>query len=209
MDRHEPRRDTTAARGFRDAEAFRAWLKKNHAKAIELVVRLRRVHAAHRGITYAEALDEALCYGWIDGVRRPVDADSFSVRFTPRKKRSTWSLVNVRHAKRLIADGRMMPPGLAAFEARVEEQAGTDAFERQVSELAPSYLQSFQSNRKAWEYFQSRPPWYRRTTVRWVMSARKEETRAKRVAILIECSARATPIPALGGEKLQSPRPDS
>jgi uncharacterized protein YdeI (YjbR/CyaY-like superfamily) len=184
-------------RGFRNAAAFRAWLQKHHATACEIVVRLRRVHAADRGITYPEALDEALCHGWIDGVRRPFDADSFTVRFSPRRPRSTWSLVNVRHARRLIAAGRMTGAGLAAFQARDDKRTGVYSFEQRITELTPADRKTFQAHAPAWAYFQSRPPWYRRTSTHWVMSATRDKTRAKRLSTLIDCSARGVPIPPL------------
>ncbi len=188
-------------RTFRNAAAFRAWLRRNHATAREIVVRLQRVHAADRGITYAEALDEALCYGWIDGVRRPVDADTFSIRFSPRKPRSIWSRINVRHAERLIAEGRMQPPGLAAFEAREEDRTGIYSFEGRAAELTPAYRKMFQANAPAWKYFEAQAPWYRRTSAYWVMSAKKEETRVKRLRTLMDCSASSRPIPVLDRSK--------
>jgi uncharacterized protein YdeI (YjbR/CyaY-like superfamily) len=188
-------------RGFGTAAAFRDWLHRNHATAREIIVRLQRVHAADRGITYKQALDEALCFGWIDGVRRPLDADSFSVRFTPRKPRSTWSRVNVGHAERLIVEGRMREAGLAAFRARDEKHTAIYSFEQRPSDLAPACKKAFQANATAWSYFQSQPPWYRRTSTRWVMSAKKQETRSKRLTTLIDCSARGVPIPPLDRSK--------
>src|SRR5260370_1060901 len=124
---------------FRTPAAFRAWLKAHHKAATELVVRLDKTHAADPGLTYAQALDEALCFGWIDGVRRRVDADSFSVRFAPRRPRSIWSLVNIAHVRRLIKAGRMTKPGLAAFEARDERRTGIYSFERRAARFTPAY----------------------------------------------------------------------
>ena len=165
---------------FHSPASFRSWLKKNHASTSALIVRLYRNHAENKGITYAQALDEALCFGWIDGVRRSFDKDSFTVRFSPRRGGSIWSLVNVGHAQRLIKDGRMAKSGLVAFQSRDEK---------------------FRSEKKAWEFFQSQAPWYRRTSAFWVMSAKREETREKRLGILIACSGRAAPIPALARPK--------
>jgi len=181
---------------FRTPAAFRAWLARNHATAKELALRCFKIHAADQGVTYAQALDEALCFGWIDGVRRRVDDASFSVRFTPRKPRSIWSRVNIAHVERLTKTGRMRKPGLAAFEARTEERTGVYSFEREAT-LAPAYARIFRAKAAAWAHYQSQAPWYRRTTTRWVMSAKREETRAKRLAILIACSARGTTIPQL------------
>lgn len=181
---------------FRTPAAFRAWLTRNHATATELVLRCFKTHAAEQGVTYSQALDEALCFGWIDGVRRRVDDDSFSVRFTPRKLRSIWSRVNIAHVERLTKAGRMKKPGLTAFEARTEGCTGVYSFERQAM-LAPAYARIFRAHPAAWPYYQSQAPWYRRTTTHWIMSAKREETRAKRLAILIACSARGTTIPQL------------
>lgn len=160
-------------------------------------MRCFKVHAADRGITYAQALDEALCFGWIDGVRRAYDEDTFTVRFTPRKPRSNWSRVNVRHVERLLKEGRMKQPGLAAFEAREESRTGVYSFEQREMKLAPAYVRRFRADRRAWAFFQKQPPWYRRTSSFWVMSARREETRARRLDSLISHSSRREPIPQL------------
>jgi uncharacterized protein YdeI (YjbR/CyaY-like superfamily) len=191
---------TPAARAptaFRSQAAFRRWLAKHHASAPELLVRLFKTHAAHRGLTYPQALDEALCYGWIDGVRQRFDAESFTIRFTPRKPRSTWSRVNVAHVERLIAAGRMAKPGLAAYAARDEQRTGLYSFERQAMALAPAYTRAFRGDAGAWAFFQAQPPWYRRTTTHWVMSAKREVTREKRLAQLVACSARRARIAQL------------
>jgi uncharacterized protein YdeI (YjbR/CyaY-like superfamily) len=189
-------KEGAALTSFRSPAALRAWLKKNHSRETELILRCFKVHAADRGVTYAQGLDEALCFGWIDGIRRSVDADSFSVRFTPRKPRSVWSRVNIAHVERLTRTGRMAEPGLEAFAARAETRTDEYSFERQT-ELAPSYATRFRENTTAWDYFQALAPWYRRTSIHWVMSAKKDETREKRLAQLIDCSARRAPIPQL------------
>jgi len=188
---------SSAPVAFRSAAAFRTWLRRNHARTPELLIRLFKVRAAHRGLTYTQALDEALCWGWIDGVRRALDEDSFTIRFTPRKPRSIWSRVNVAHARRLIAEGRMAAPGLAAFEARTGDRTGLYSFERAAMRLAPAYERRFRANRAAWGYFESMPPWYRRTSTYWVMSAKREETRERRLAVLMDCSLRRAPLPQL------------
>ena len=185
-----------AITGFRTPVAFRAWLGRNHATATELVLRCFKTRVAEQGVTYAQALDEALCFGWIDGIRRRVDDDSFSVRFTPRKRRSVWSRVNIAHVERLTKSGRMRKPGLAAFAARTEERTGVYSFERQTT-LAPAYARLVRGNTVAWAYYQSRAPWYRRTSTHWIMSAKREDTREKRLALLIACSALGTTIPQL------------
>ena len=184
-------------KSFRTPAALRAWLAKNHQRATELLLRCFKTHATHKGVTYAQALDEALCYGWIDGVRRSVDEASFSVRFTPRRPRSTWSRVNVAHAKRLMRQGRMAKPGLVAFEAREEERTGLYSFERNAMKLAPAHARRFRADQAAWAYFESEAPWYRRTSIFWIMSAKKEETRVKRLETLIACSSRGVRVPPL------------
>jgi len=176
---------------FASVTAFRAWLTRHHATAQELVVRCFKVQAREQGLTYREALDEALCFGWIDGVRRALDADSFTVRFTPRRARSTWSAMNVRRFGELQADGRVQPSGVAAFEARTEERSRVYSFESpQAVTLSRERERALRADRVAWAFFSAQPPWYRRTSVFWVESAKREETRANRFAQLRECSAR-------------------
>lgn len=167
-------------KAFRTQDAFRAWLEKHHATERELIMRLYKVSARERGIGYREALDEALCYGWIDGVRRSLDAVSFTQRFTPRKPKSNWSAVNIKRVKELIAERRMRPPGLAAFEARDATKPAPYSFESRGLELAPGFMKRLRADARAHAFFQTLPPWYRRTSVFWVMSAKREETRERR-----------------------------
>jgi uncharacterized protein YdeI (YjbR/CyaY-like superfamily) len=185
---------------FASAGAFRSWLARHHLTATELVVRIAKAQAAGKGIGYAEALDEALCFGWIDGVRRRLDEGSFSVRFTPRKPRSVWSAVNIRKAQALEATGRMQPAGRTAFAARTERGSRRYSYESQPEALEPEIERALKRDRAAWRFFQSQPPSYRRTSVFWVMEAKREETRARRFAILLECSARRERIPLLRRE---------
>ena len=187
----------SAPKAFRTTAAFRAWLEKHHATATELEIRIFKVHAARRGITYAQALDEALCFGWIDGVVHRLDVDSFSQRFTPRKPRSTWSRRNVGHVERLKEAGRMTAAGLAAYGARDEGRTGLYSFEQEKPELTPAHLKALRANPTAWKFYQGQAPGYRRLTAHWVMSAKKDETRAKRLDVLIDCSARGRKIPPL------------
>jgi uncharacterized protein YdeI (YjbR/CyaY-like superfamily) len=182
---------------FKTPAAFRAWLRKHHKTANALVLRVAKRHAAAGGVTYSQALDEALCYGWIDGVRRRLDADSFSVRFTPRKPGSIWSRVNVGHVERLVRAKRMTKAGLAVFEAREERRTGIYSFEQRKAGLAPAFRQQFQKHKAAWTWFQQEAPWYRRTSSFWVMSAKRDETRVKRLETLIACAASGTRIPPL------------
>lgn len=192
-----------APKAFRTPAAFRAWLEKHHATATVLELRLCKVHAAHRGITYKQALDEALCFGWIDGVVHRLDEDSFRQRYTPRQPRSTWSRRNVEHVERLKNAGRMAPAGLAAYEARNARRTGIYSFEQERPELAPAYLKAIRANAAAWSGFQAQAPGYRRVVAHWIMSAKKEETRARRLATLIDSSARGRRIPPV--EALHAP----
>jgi uncharacterized protein YdeI (YjbR/CyaY-like superfamily) len=182
---------------FRSAALFRRWLVRHHADAPELLIRCYKTGSAAKGMIYSAALDEALCFGWIDGVRRRIDEDSFSVRFTPRKPRSIWSRVNLARVKVLTAAGRMAPLGRAAVQARDESRTGLYSFERAAMALAASYERRFRAQEKAWAYFQARAPWYRRTAVFWIMSAKRPETQRRRLEALITCSAEARPIPLL------------
>ncbi len=174
---------------FTSQKEFRAWLEKNHDKASELWVGLYKKQARADAMTYKQALDEALCAGWIDGVRKSVDAALYTVRFTPRKPRSYWSQVNIRRAEELIKLGRMTPYGLAIFEKR-ERKPAKYSFENRPKRLAEPYEKQFCANAKAWEFFQAQAPWYQRTASFWVMSAKQEETRQRRLATLIADSGR-------------------
>ncbi len=182
---------------FRNPAAFRRWLEKHHAAADELLIRLYRKHASARGMTYAQALDEALCYGWIDGVRRSYDEDSFTIRYSPRRRGSIWSKINVAHVERLINEGRMTAPGLAAFNARDEKKTGIYSFENRPKKLSPALERTFRAEKKAWSFFQKQAPGYRRTSIYWVMSAKQKETQERRLGILISCSKSGKPIPVL------------
>jgi len=187
---------------FFSAQAqFRQWLEQRHANETELLVGFHKKDSGKKSITYAEALDEALCFGWIDGVRRNLNETSYTIRFTPRKPRSIWSLVNVRHVERLQKEGRMHSAGLAAFAKRDPKRTGIYAFENQPRELSPEYAQQFAKNKAAWEFFQAQPPGYKRVISFWVMGAKKEETRVRRLQQLIESSAKGTRVGLLTSEK--------
>lgn len=189
------------ARAFRTQQHFRKWLEKHHATEKELVLRCFKVHARHRGIGYKEALDEALCFGWIDGVRRSLDAGSFTQRFTPRKPDSNWSRVNIKRAEVLIAEGRMHPSGLAAFRARTKTAASPYSFEARQVRLDPALEKRLRANRRTWEYWQSQPPGRRRTSTFFVMSAKKPETRERRFALVVEWAEKGKPIPLLARDR--------
>lgn len=183
-------------RAFRSTAAFRAWLVKHHAGEREMLLRCYKTHAADRGVTYKQALDEALCFGWIDGVRRSLDDDTFVQRFSPRKAKSYWSAINIKRANELIAEKRMHRAGLAAFEARTGA-TGKYSFESRPKALDPVSLEKLMANRKAGAFYESQAPWYRRVTAFWVMSAKREETRARRLGILITSSANGQRIAAV------------
>lgn len=168
---------------------FRNWLAKNHAKTTELVVGFHKKGSGKPSITWPESVEEALCYGWIDGIRRSYDEDSYTIRFTPRKPTSTWSAINIKLVEKLIAEKRMRTPGLKAFQMRKAEKSAVYSYENRAQTLDPAMERIFKKSKTAWEYFEAQPPWYRRTCVHWVTSAKKEETRAKRLATLISDSA--------------------
>jgi uncharacterized protein YdeI (YjbR/CyaY-like superfamily) len=170
---------------FTSAAAFRKWLEKNHTKASEVFVGFYKKDAGKTGITYKEALEEALCFGWIDGVRKRVDGESYMNRFTPRKAKSYWSAVNIAHAKRLIAAVRMCPSGLAAFERRDRTADAKYSFEREAAAFSPAQLKTFKADAKAWAFFSAQPPGYRRLATFWVVDAKKEETQSRRLTKLI------------------------
>ncbi len=151
-----------------------------------------------KGVTYRQALDEALCFGWIDGVRHSLDDASFLVRFTPRKAKSLWSKVNVKRARELEAEGRMRPPGAAAFARRI---ASSYSFESRPAELDPAYQKELRRNPRAWAFWQARPPGYRRTCCFWIISAKQDATRLRRLEVLIDCLARGETLPALARAK--------
>jgi uncharacterized protein YdeI (YjbR/CyaY-like superfamily) len=174
---------------FRSAREFRDWLETHHSGAAELWAGFHKRASGIGGLTYAEALDEALCFGWIDGLRRGAGADSYVIRFTPRRPRSTWSLVNVRHAKRLIEAGRMQGAGLRAFECREEKRTGIYSFEQRPKRLPVALERVFRENAGAWAFWKAQPPGYRRTATWWVVSAVREETRLSRLGKLVAVSA--------------------
>lgn len=174
---------------FSFSAEFRNWLAQNHATANELFVGFYKKSSGKEGATYSEALDEALCYGWIDGVRRSVDSESYTIRFTPRKSKSIWSLVNVRNVERLQKAGKMAEPGKKAFALREKQRTGIYAFEQKRPGLSAKFKRVFRANRRAWEFFAKQAPWYQRTAGYWVSSAKQEETRVRRLAKLIEVSA--------------------
>jgi uncharacterized protein YdeI (YjbR/CyaY-like superfamily) len=176
-------------RFFATPQAFRSWLEKNHDAAIELWIGFYKVHSGKKAMTYAEAVDEALCYGWIDGLVKRYDDAAFMQRFTPRKAKSTWSEINIRKVAALEAARRMAAPGLAAFRARDPARTGLYSFENRNPVFDAAAAKAFRSKKKAWAFFEAQPPGYRRTATHWVMSAKLDETRKRRLGVLISDSA--------------------
>jgi len=188
----------TGIRFFASAAAFGRWLETHHAKKTELWLGYHKKETGRPSLTWSESVDEALCWGWIDGIRKSVDGSRYTARFTPRRARSIWSAVNIRKVKALVAAGRMRPPGLAAFRARRGDRSGVYSFEQgKTAKLPPKSERVFRRNRAAWEFFRTRSDTYRRLTSWWVISAKQEETRRRRLGILIERSEAKLPIPGL------------
>lgn len=183
---------------------FREWLQKNHDKASQIWVGFYKKSSGKSSITWQESVDEALCFGWIDSVRRSVSDTSYANRFTQRKIRSTWSAINIKRAKELIRLGRMQPAGLKAFERRTDERSAIYSYEqRHSAKLSGPFEKRFRANKKAWEFFRAQAPWYQRVAAFWVVSAKKEETRLKRLANLIKDSENQRTIPPLTRPKGQ------
>ena len=174
---------------------FRAWLEEHHETASELWVGFHKKGSGLPSITWPEAVDEALCVGWIDGIRKSVDDLSYMIRFTPRKARSTWSAVNLRRVEELAREGRMRPEGQRAHDRRMEERSGIYAYEqRGAATLDETSEREFRADAAAWDFFQSRPAGYRKTAIWWVVSAKREETRRRRLAALIESSRKGETV---------------
>jgi len=175
---------------FPDARSFRRWLEAHAASATELRVGYHKVATGRPSLSWSESVDEALCHGWIDGVRKRIDEHAYQIRFTPRRPRSIWSAVNLAKVERLRAEGRMTPAGLAAFEQRTEGRSVVYAYEQdQVAELSPTERAEFQRHAAAWRYFEGSPASHRKVVLHWVCSARKAETRRRRFTQLLEACA--------------------
>lgn len=181
----------TAATFFARAADFRAWLDDHAATTPELLVGYHKVASGTPSMTWPESVDEALCVGWIDGVRRRIDDTRYCIRFTPRRPGSIWSAVNIAKVAALRAAGRMTPAGEAAFAARREDRSGVYAFERdQPAELDAAESAAFRAQAAAWRFFEAQPPGYRRVVLHWVVSAKRADTRARRLAALVEACGR-------------------
>jgi uncharacterized protein YdeI (YjbR/CyaY-like superfamily) len=190
------------ARFFTTPAKLREWFVHNHATAREIWVGFHRKSSGRPSVTWPEAVDQALCFGWIDGIRKSIDDSRYTNRFTPRRPRSVWSAVNIRRAKELMALGLMTPAGLAAFERRAHERSAIYSYEQRKSgALDPASERRFRANRLAWAYFRSQAPSYQRLAIYWVISAKKEETRLRRLETLIADSGAGRRIGAMPAKK--------
>lgn len=185
---------------FKTPADFRKWLEKHHALEKELWVGYYKKDSGKPSITWPESVDEALCFGWIDGVRKSVDESSYKIRFTPRKRGSIWSAVNLKRAQELIETGRMQPAGLQAFENRKDNELRY-SYEQQGAKLPEEYERKLQANPQAWSFFQAQAPGYRKMAGWWVMSAKKEETRLRRLDQLIADSERGQRLSPMAPSK--------
>jgi uncharacterized protein YdeI (YjbR/CyaY-like superfamily) len=179
-------------------ERFRAWLEKNHRTKKELLVGFHKRATRKASMTWSESVDEALCFGWIDGVRKSLGDDAYTIRFTPRKARSIWSTVNVARVRALEKRGKMTAAGLEAFAARTPERTGVYSFERkEAATLAAEEAKLLRANAKAHTFFESQAAWYRRAAIHWVISANRAETRERRLRQLVTDSASGRTVPPL------------
>jgi uncharacterized protein YdeI (YjbR/CyaY-like superfamily) len=175
---------------FKTAAEFRRWLAAHHDRDTQLLVGFYKKASGRAGISYQDAVDEALCYGWIDGVKKRVDDDRYTHRFSPRKRVSIWSNVNARRFRQLVDTKRVAPPGLAAWQRRDPKKTGVYSFENRPKTLEPALERSFRKQEPAWSFFRAQPPGYQRLAVWFVMSAKQPGTRQRRLAVLVECSAK-------------------
>lgn len=170
---------------FPTQEDFRRWLEENHETATEIIVGYYKIGSGKTSMTWSESVDQALCFGWIDGVRRKIDNESYCNRFTPRKAKSNWSAVNIKKVEELTAKNLMKPAGIAAFAKREESRSGIYAYENESKQFSEEFEKRFTANEKAWDFFEKQANWYRKQMINWVMTAKQEATREKRLEKLI------------------------
>ena len=186
----QAKQKVVAPRYFAGAKAFRAWLETNAASESELLVGFHKVDSGRPSMSWSESVDEALCFGWIDGVRKRIDENAYTIRFTPRKRTSIWSAINIAKVEKLQSQGRMTAAGIKAFSHRKEHRSKIYSHEQEATaELLPQELRQFKRNAAAWKFFQATPPWYKKVLLHWVTSAKKAETRVSRLATLVEACA--------------------
>lgn len=166
---------------FPTPQDFRNWLEKNHQNEKELLVGFYKVGTKKPSMTWSESVDQALCFGWIDGVRKSIDEESYSIRFTPRKPTSIWSAINIKKVEDFIKAGLMTPEGLKAFELRKPERSAIYSHEKELASLYPDYEKQFKANKKAWEFFNNQAPSYKKVMLHWITSAKQEKTRLSRL----------------------------
>ena len=170
---------------FRTPADFQIWLEKNHTTATELWVGFYKKKSGKPSITWPESVDQALCFGWIDGIRKSIDEISYQIRFTPRRRGSIWSAINIKRAQELVEQKQMRPTGLKAFAARIENKSGIYSYEQRTTALEEPYATYLKKNKAAWNFFQRQPPSYRKMIGWWIIGGKKEETRIARLAKLI------------------------
>jgi uncharacterized protein YdeI (YjbR/CyaY-like superfamily) len=174
---------------FSTQEKFRAWLTKHHQEETQLLVGFYKVNSKQPSMSWSESVDQALCFGWIDGVRKSIDQESYSIRFTPRKKTSIWSAINIKKVEALTKAGLMTEEGQKAFALRSEERSRIYSHEKEPSLLTPEFVQQFKANQLAWDYFNTQAPSYKKVMIHWIMSAKQEKTRISRLEKAISTSA--------------------
>jgi len=189
---------------FRSPADLRAWFEQHHQTAKELWVGYHKKSSGEQSVTWPESVDEALCFGWIDGIRKSVDETRYTIRFTPRRPGSTWSAVNIARVLALKEAGRMRLAGMRAFEARQENKSGIYSYEQRRDQLDEPFASLLQNNQAAWDFYQAQPASYRKAVNWWVVSAKMEETRLKRLAQLVEDSANSRTIPQFTRQKSQT-----
>jgi uncharacterized protein YdeI (YjbR/CyaY-like superfamily) len=173
---------------FSSPADFRKWLEKNHLTETELIVGYYKVYTGKPSMSWSESVDQALCFGWIDGIRRSINDESYCIRFTPRKSTSIWSTININKVETMIKQGLMQPAGIEAYKKRKVEKSAVYSFENENKKLPDSFENKFRKNAEAWNFFSSQAPSYQKTKIHWVLSAKQDETKLKRLEKLIEAS---------------------
>ncbi len=179
---------------FKNQHEFRKWLEKNHNKETELIVGFYKVDSGKHNMSWSQSVDQALCFGWIDGIRRSIDKESYCIRFTPRRPGSIWSAVNIKKIEELTKKGLMHPTGTALFAKRKVSETNLYSFENEIKTLLKDYEIEFKANSEAWEFFSRQAPSYKRTIIHWIMSAKQEETRVRRLRKTISESEKGNKI---------------
>lgn len=173
------------AKFFPTQADFRRWLGENHDQESEIIVGYYKVKSSKGGMTWSESVDQALCFGWVDGVRRRIDDESYCNRFTPRRANSNWSAVNIAKVADLTEKGLMKPAGIAAFAKRTETRSKIYAYENELKQFSDEFEKLFRANEKAWEFYEKQANWYKKQMVNWVMTAKQEATRKSRLEKLL------------------------